>query len=80
MILFLMNLHVGLFGIMVGVRVAILLTARRRGTVVNPIVGMLADRTKTRWRNWSPYNQSHRVVIHVAETAKKMAATCGKLV
>lgn len=55
MILFQTNFYTDVFGLAAGTAAAILLVARLWDAVVDPIVGVLADRTKTRWGKFRPW-------------------------
>jgi GPH family glycoside/pentoside/hexuronide:cation symporter len=55
MILFQTNFYTDVFGLAAGTAAAILLAARLWDAVVDPIVGVLADRTKTRWGKFRPW-------------------------
>ncbi len=55
MILFQTNFYTDVFGLAAGTAATILLAARLWDAVVDPIVGTLADRTKTRWGKFRPW-------------------------
>jgi Na+/melibiose symporter-like transporter len=55
MILFQTNFYTDVFGLAAGTAAAILLAARLWDAVVDPIVGVLADRTRTRWGKFRPW-------------------------
>jgi Na+/melibiose symporter-like transporter len=55
MILFQTDFYTSVFGLAAGTAAAILLTARLWDAIVDPIVGVLADRTKTRWGKFRPW-------------------------
>ena len=55
MILFQTNFYTDVFGLAAGTAAAILLAARLWDAVADPIVGVLADRTKTRWGRFRPW-------------------------
>ncbi len=55
MILFQTNFYTDVFGLAAGTAAAILLGARLWDAVIDPIVGVLADRTKTRWGKFRPW-------------------------
>jgi len=55
MILFQTNFYTDVFGLAAGTAAAILLAARLWDAVADPIVGILADRTKTRWGRFRPW-------------------------
>jgi GPH family glycoside/pentoside/hexuronide:cation symporter len=55
MILFQTNFYTDVFGLAAGTAAAILLGARLWDAIVDPIVGVLADRTKTRWGKFRPW-------------------------
>ncbi len=55
MINFQTNFYTDVFGLAAGTAAAILLIARLWDAVVDPIVGVLADRTKTRWGKFRPW-------------------------
>src|SRR5208283_4405277 len=55
MILFQTDFYTSVFGLAAGTAAAILLAARLWDAVVDPIVGILADRTKTRWGKFRPW-------------------------
>ena len=55
MILFQTNFYTDVFGLAAGTAAAILLGARLWDAVVDPIVGVLADRTRTRWGKFRPW-------------------------
>jgi glycoside/pentoside/hexuronide:cation symporter, GPH family len=55
MVLFQTNFYTDIFGLAAGTAAAILLGARLWDAVVDPIVGVLADRTKTRWGKFRPW-------------------------
>ena len=55
MILFQTNFYTDVFGLSAGVAAAILLWPRLWDAVADPIVGILADRTKTRWGKFRPW-------------------------
>jgi Na+/melibiose symporter-like transporter len=55
MILFQTNFYTDVFGLAAGTAAAIFLTARLWDAVADPIVGVLADRTKTRWGKFRPW-------------------------
>jgi Na+/melibiose symporter-like transporter len=55
MILFQKNFYTDVFGLAAGTAAAILLAARLWDAVVDPIVGTLSDRTKTRWGKFRPW-------------------------
>ncbi len=55
MILFQTNFYTDVFGLAAGTAAVILLAARLWDAVVDPIVGILADRTNTRWGKFRPW-------------------------
>jgi Na+/melibiose symporter-like transporter len=55
MILFQTNFYTDVFGITASAAATILLVARLWDAVADPIVGVLADRTKTRWGKFRPW-------------------------
>jgi Na+/melibiose symporter-like transporter len=55
MILFQTNFYTDVFGLSASAAAAILLWPRLWDAVVDPIVGVLADRTKTRWGKFRPW-------------------------
>lgn len=55
MILFQTNFYTDVFGITAGAAATILLTARLWDAFADPIVGLLADRTETRWGKFRPW-------------------------
>jgi Na+/melibiose symporter-like transporter len=55
MILFQTNFYTDVFGLSAGVAAAILLWPRLWDAVADPIVGILADRTDTRWGKFRPW-------------------------
>lgn len=55
MILFQTNFYTDVFGLSAGVAAAILLWPRLWDAVADPIVGVLADRTQTRWGKFRPW-------------------------
>ncbi len=55
MILFQTNFYTDVFGLAAGTAAAILLAARLWDAVADPIIGVLADRTKTRWGKFRPW-------------------------
>ncbi|HXI71544.1 MAG TPA: MFS transporter [Verrucomicrobiae bacterium] len=55
MILFQTNFYTDVFGLSAGAAAAILLWPRLWDAVADPIVGVLADRTKTRWGRFRPW-------------------------
>jgi len=55
MILFQTNFYTDVFGISAGAAATILLAARLWDAVADPIVGVLADRTQTRWGKFRPW-------------------------
>jgi Na+/melibiose symporter-like transporter len=55
MILFQTSFYTDVFGITAGAAATILLTARLWDAFADPIVGVLADRTKTRWGKFRPW-------------------------
>jgi Na+/melibiose symporter-like transporter len=55
MILFQTNFYTDVFGLSAGVAAAILLWPRLWDAVADPIVGVLADRTSTRWGKFRPW-------------------------
>jgi glycoside/pentoside/hexuronide:cation symporter, GPH family len=55
MILFQTNFYTDVFGLAAGTAGAILLLSRLWDAVADPVVGMLADRTKTRWGKFRPW-------------------------
>jgi len=55
MILFQTSFYTDVFGITAGAAATILLAARLWDAVADPIVGVLADRTKTRWGKFRPW-------------------------
>ena len=55
MILFQTNFYTDVFGITAGAAATILLCARLWDAVADPIVGILADRTKSRWGKFRPW-------------------------
>ena len=55
MILFQANFYTDVFGLSTGVAGAIVLVARLWDAVFDPIMGVLADRTQTRWGRFRPW-------------------------
>lgn len=55
MILFQTNFYTDVFGITAGAAAAILMCARLWDAIADPIVGILADRTTTRWGKFRPW-------------------------
>jgi GPH family glycoside/pentoside/hexuronide:cation symporter len=55
MILYQTNFYTDVFGLSAGVAAAILLWPRLWDAVADPIVGILADRTQTRWGKFRPW-------------------------
>ncbi len=55
MILFQTNFYTDVFGLAAGTAAGILLAARLWDAVADPIVGILADRTRTRWGKFRPW-------------------------
>ncbi len=55
MILFQTDFYTQVFGLAAGTAATILLAARLWDAVADPIVGVLADRTKTRWGKFRPW-------------------------
>jgi len=55
MILFQTNFYTDIFGFSAGIAAAILLWPRLWDAVADPIVGILADRTQTRWGKFRPW-------------------------
>jgi Na+/melibiose symporter-like transporter len=55
MVLFQTNFYTDVFGITAGTAATILLMARLWDAVADPIVGLLADRTQTRWGKYRPW-------------------------
>jgi len=55
MILFQTNFYTDVFGLTAGAAAAILLWPRLWDAVADPIVGILADRTRTRWGKFRPW-------------------------
>jgi GPH family glycoside/pentoside/hexuronide:cation symporter len=55
MILFQTNFYTDVFGLAAGTAAAILLLARLWDAVIDPLVGVLADRTRTRWGKFRPW-------------------------
>ncbi|MGO8766775.1 MAG: MFS transporter, partial [Limisphaerales bacterium] len=55
MVLFQTNFYTDVFGLSAGVAAAILLWPRLWDAVADPIVGILADRTKSRWGKFRPW-------------------------
>lgn len=55
MILFQTNFYTDVFGITAGTAATILMCARLWDAVADPIVGVLADRTKSRWGKFRPW-------------------------
>jgi GPH family glycoside/pentoside/hexuronide:cation symporter len=55
MILFQTNFYTDVFGISVGAAATILMAARLWDAFADPVVGILADRTKTRWGKFRPW-------------------------
>ncbi|MGH7978072.1 MAG: MFS transporter, partial [Limisphaerales bacterium] len=55
MILYQTNFYTDVFGLSAGVAAAILLWPRLWDAVADPIVGVLADRTNTRWGKFRPW-------------------------
>src|SRR4029079_5252705 len=55
MILFQANFYTDVFGITAGAAATILMTARLWDAFADPIVGVLADRTNTRWGKFRPW-------------------------
>lgn len=55
MLLFQTNFYTNVFGIAAGSAAAILLAARLWDVIADPIVGVLADRTSTRWGKFRPW-------------------------
>lgn len=55
MVLFQLNFYTDVFGLTAGTAAAILLWPRLWDAVADPIVGILADRTNTRWGKFRPW-------------------------
>jgi glycoside/pentoside/hexuronide:cation symporter, GPH family len=55
MILFQTNFYTDVFGLAAGTAAAILMAARLWDAFADPIVGVLADRTRTRWGKFRPW-------------------------
>src|SRR6266498_4737412 len=55
MILFQTNFYTDVFGLTAGAAAAILLWPRLWDAAFDPIMGILADRTKTRWGRFRPW-------------------------
>ncbi len=55
MILFQTNFYTDVFGLAAGTAAAVFLLARLWDAVVDPIVGVLADRTQSRWGKFRPW-------------------------
>src|ERR1700761_7897047 len=55
MILFQTNFYTDVFGLTAGAAAAILLWPRLWDAMADPIVGILADRTKSRWGRFRPW-------------------------
>src|SRR5512145_2736713 len=55
MVLFQLNFYTDTFGLSAGAAAAILLWPRLWDAVADPIVGILADRTNTRWGKFRPW-------------------------
>ena len=55
MILFQANFYTDVFGLSTGVAGTIVLVARLWDAVFDPIMGILADRTHTRWGRFRPW-------------------------
>ena len=55
MILFQSNFYTDVFGLSAGAAAAILLVARLWDAFFDPIMGVLADRTNTRWGQFRPW-------------------------
>jgi len=55
MILFQANFYTDVFGLTAGAAATVLLSARLWDAVADPIVGVLADRTNTRWGKFRPW-------------------------
>jgi GPH family glycoside/pentoside/hexuronide:cation symporter len=55
MILFQTNFYTDVFGLAAGTAAAILLGARLWDAIIDPIVGILTDRTRTRWGKFRPW-------------------------
>lgn len=55
MILFQTNFYTDVFGISAGAAATILIVARLWDAVADPVVGILADRTKSRWGKFRPW-------------------------
>ena len=55
MILFQTNFYTDVFGITAGAAATILMVARLWDAFADPIVGVLADRTNTRWGKFRPW-------------------------
>src|SRR5436189_2042627 len=55
MILFQANFYTDVFGITAGAAATILMAARLWDAFADPIVGVLADRTNTRWGKFRPW-------------------------
>ena len=55
MILFQTNFYTDVFGISAGAAATILMAARLWDAFADPIVGLLADRTNTRWGKFRPW-------------------------
>jgi MFS/sugar transport protein len=67
MILFQANFYTDVFGLTASAAAAILLWPRLWDAVADPIVGILADRTDTRWgkfRPWILFTSIRRAVVH----------------
>jgi Na+/melibiose symporter-like transporter len=55
MILFQTNFYTDVFGITAGTAATILMCARLWDAVADPMVGILADRTRSRWGKFRPW-------------------------
>ncbi|OAM88937.1 MFS transporter [Termitidicoccus mucosus] len=55
MVLFQLNFYTDIFGLSAGAAAAILLWPRLWDAIFDPIMGILADRTKTRWGKFRPW-------------------------
>ena len=55
MILFQLNFYTDVFGLSAGAAAAVLLWPRLWDAVFDPVMGVLADRTKTRWGRFRPW-------------------------
>lgn len=55
MVLFQTNFYTDVFGITASAAAAVLLIARAWDALVDPVVGYLADRTRTRWGKFRPW-------------------------